>query len=48
MLVSEIHIAIPIVFNQVMFPHSNVVANVTSESYFVGFPKSRLVVYDLE
>ena len=25
-----------------------VVANVTSESYFVGFPKSRLVVYDLE
>ncbi|EFK09032.1 FG-GAP repeat protein [delta proteobacterium NaphS2] len=25
-----------------------VVANVTSESYFVGLPKSRLVVYDLE
>ena len=25
-----------------------VVANVTSESYFVGIPKSRLVVYDLE
>ncbi len=25
-----------------------VVANVTSESYFLGFPKSRLVVYDLE
>ncbi len=25
-----------------------VVANVTSESYFIGFPKSRLVVYDLE
>lgn len=25
-----------------------VVANVTSESYFVGFPKSRMVVYDLE
>ena len=25
-----------------------VVANVTSESYFIGLPKSRLVVYDLE
>jgi len=25
-----------------------VVANVTSESYFVGLPKSRLVVYDME
>jgi TolB-like protein len=25
-----------------------VVANVTSESYFIGIPKSRLVVYDLE
>ena len=25
-----------------------VVGNVTSESYFIGFPKSRLVVYDLE
>ncbi len=25
-----------------------VVANVTSESYFLGFPKSRIVVYDLE
>jgi len=24
------------------------VASVTSESYFLGFPKSRLVVYDLE
>ena len=25
-----------------------IVANVTSESYFIGLPKSRLVVYDLE
>ncbi len=25
-----------------------VVANVTSESYFIGLPKSRLVIYDLE
>jgi len=25
-----------------------VVANVTSESYFIGLPRSRLVVYDLE
>ena len=24
-----------------------IIASVTSESYFVGFPKSRLVVYDL-
>ena len=24
------------------------VASVTSESYFIGFSKSRLVVYDLE